>query len=168
MGRLTKAKIDEIEKLMKAGFTQKETAEKVGVHVRTVRKYDPQRQKKTPGPRSMEDRLATIEEAIKACWDWIDFLYWAMMKPSMSRKASEKETYRCSRCDGKLEYDEQKGNYVCRSCGHQLFWSFNWCYHCLSQTETDYVKEIDEWVCRRCGAKRYGPPVSDTQRGDNR
>ena len=46
MGRLTKAKVDEIAKLRKQGYTQKETAEKANVHIRTVRKYDPLREKK--------------------------------------------------------------------------------------------------------------------------
>jgi len=41
MGRLTKAKIDEIAKLREKGYTQKEVAQRAGVHVRTVRKYDP-------------------------------------------------------------------------------------------------------------------------------
>jgi len=45
MGRLTKSKTDEIRKLREQGYTQKETAEKAGVHLRTVRKYDPLREK---------------------------------------------------------------------------------------------------------------------------
>ncbi len=40
MGRLTKAKTDQIARLRKAGYTQQETAQKTGVHIRTVRKYD--------------------------------------------------------------------------------------------------------------------------------
>ncbi len=51
MGRLAKAKIDEIEKLRKEGYTQKEVAEKVRVHPRTIRKYDPLHQQRS------EDRL---------------------------------------------------------------------------------------------------------------
>lgn len=46
MGRLGKAKTDEITKLRQEGYTQKETAEKTGVHLRTVRKYDPLRVQK--------------------------------------------------------------------------------------------------------------------------
>jgi len=45
MGRLTKSKKDEIMKLREQGYTQKETAERVKVHLRTVRKYDPLREK---------------------------------------------------------------------------------------------------------------------------
>jgi len=47
MGRLTKKKIDEIAKLRQEGYTQKETAEKMKVHLRTVRKYDPLREQKS-------------------------------------------------------------------------------------------------------------------------
>ena len=61
MGRLTKAKIDEIAKLRQEGYTQKETAEKVGVHLRTVRKYDPLSEQKPV--RSTIDQLKEIEEA---------------------------------------------------------------------------------------------------------
>lgn len=60
MGRLTKAKADEIEKLRKEGYTQKEVAEKVGVHLRTVRKYDPLREK----PKPTREQVKELEEAI--------------------------------------------------------------------------------------------------------
>ena len=51
MGRLTKTKVDEIAKLRKQGYTQKETAEKVNVHLLTVRKYDPLKQNRSCGER---------------------------------------------------------------------------------------------------------------------
>jgi len=61
MGRLTKAKRDEIARLRGQNYTQKETAEKVGVHLRTVRKYDPLREQ---GPsRPTVDQLKENEEA---------------------------------------------------------------------------------------------------------
>ena len=56
MGRLIKAKIDEIARLRKQGYTQKETAEKLNVHIRTVRKYDPLREKKPVMPTAEQDR----------------------------------------------------------------------------------------------------------------
>ena len=46
MGRLRKAKIDEIVRLRSEGYTQKETAEKAEVNLKTVRKYDPLKQPK--------------------------------------------------------------------------------------------------------------------------
>lgn len=55
MGRLTKSKIDEIGKLREQGYTQKETAEKAKVHLRTVRKYDPLREKPVrPAPEPVK------------------------------------------------------------------------------------------------------------------
>jgi len=57
MGRLTKAKIDEIGKLREQGYTQKETAEKAEVHLRTVRKYDPLREKPAMPARQEADEL---------------------------------------------------------------------------------------------------------------
>jgi len=44
MGRLTKAKIDKITNLRDEGYTQKEVAKKIDVDIKTVRKYDSQRQ----------------------------------------------------------------------------------------------------------------------------
>jgi len=43
MGRLRKDIVDKIIKLRKQGYTQAETAEKAGVNLKTVRKYDPLR-----------------------------------------------------------------------------------------------------------------------------
>lgn len=60
MGRLTKSKIDEISKLRKQGYTQKETAEKANVHLRTVRKYDPLKEQR---PRPTVERVREIEES---------------------------------------------------------------------------------------------------------
>lgn len=60
MGRLTKSKIDEIAKLREQGYTQKETAEKAGVHLRTVHKYDPLREKPV-GPTA--EQVKEIEQA---------------------------------------------------------------------------------------------------------
>ena len=55
MGRLTKTKVDEIAKLRGKGYTQKETAEKLKVHLRTVRKYDPLREQKLVRPTAKAD-----------------------------------------------------------------------------------------------------------------
>jgi len=61
MGRLTKTKIDQISKLRQEGYTQKETAEKVGVHLRTVRKYDSLREKPV---RPSREQAKELDEAI--------------------------------------------------------------------------------------------------------
>lgn len=60
MGRLTKAKRDEIARLRGQNYTQKETAEKVGVHLRTVRKYDPLREQKPVRPTA--EQLKELEK----------------------------------------------------------------------------------------------------------
>lgn len=155
MGRLTKAQVDEIAKLRKEGYTQKEVAERLHVHPRTVRKYDPLHQDRLE-ERSVENRLSALEEAIRTCWDYIDLLYWAMARSPIGGSL-EKETYVCPRCSGKLRFDEEKVTYICVNCGHKFSIPYHWCYHCLSQAEMDYVEEIDDCVCPKCGAKRYGP-----------
>jgi len=63
MGRLTKKKIDEIAKLRQEGYTQKETAQKAKVHLRTVRKYDPLREQKPA--RMTPEQVKEIEEACR-------------------------------------------------------------------------------------------------------
>lgn len=50
MGRLAKEKVDEIIRLRQRGYTQKEAAEKAKVHLRTVRKYDPLRDRRPVKP----------------------------------------------------------------------------------------------------------------------
>ena len=44
------------------GYTQKETAEKVKVHLRTVRKYDPVREKPKPTREQVKELEETISE----------------------------------------------------------------------------------------------------------
>jgi len=66
MGRLAKAKTDEIVKLRQQGFTQRETAEKVKVHLRTVRKYDPLKEKPIKPTR---ERVKELEEVISELAD---------------------------------------------------------------------------------------------------
>jgi len=63
MGRLTKAKIDEVVKLRQQGYTQTETAEKVKVHLRTVRKYDPLREQRPV--RATPEQVKETEEACR-------------------------------------------------------------------------------------------------------
>jgi len=47
MGKTSRAKQKKIERLRNDGFTQQEVAGKLGLDVRTVRKYDPLREKKS-------------------------------------------------------------------------------------------------------------------------
>jgi len=153
MGRLAKAQTDEIAKLRKEGYTQKEIAERLHVHPRTVRKYDPLRQERSE-ERSVENRLSVLEEAIRVCWDYIDLIYVAVLRSAIG-ECLEKETYLCPRCNGKLIYDEDKVTYICKKCGHKFSILSDWCYNCLSTAESVWSDEIDDQVCPKCGARRY-------------
>lgn len=154
MGRLVKAKTDAIAKLRQEGYTQKEVAQRLHVHPRTVRKYDPLHQERLQ-ERSVEDRLSTLEEAVRTSWDWIELFHTAMVRhPGLGSELYGDE-YICPRCQGELVYDDEESIYICSWCGHKLSNSCSWCYHCLSQEEMDYVEKEDDFVCRTCGVKRY-------------
>lgn len=155
MGRLAKAQTDEIAKLRQEGYTQKEIAEKLHVHPRTVRKYDPSHEIRQRGQRSTEDRLAALEEGVRASWDLLELLHCTMLRLDKLRHILEGATFPCPRCDGKLKYVDQEGTYVCGNCKHKFPPSLYWCYHCLSQQEMDYDDETEEFVCRKCGTTRY-------------
>jgi transcriptional regulator with XRE-family HTH domain len=69
MGRLRKKKIDEIAKLMSEGYTQLEVAQKTGVSLKTVRKYDPGSisgsAKEWRELQSLPERVKKLEEIVK-------------------------------------------------------------------------------------------------------
>jgi len=155
MGRLAKSKVDEIAKLREDGYTQKEIAERLHVHPRTVRKYDPSRQERSE-ERSVEKRLSALEGAISTCWHYIDLLYWAMHNSAIG-ECLETKTHVCPRCLGRLIYNEDKVTYICNKCGHKFSILSNWCYNCLSIAEFVWSDEIDDPVCPKCGARRHQP-----------
>jgi hypothetical protein len=63
MGRLRKAKVDEIVRLRNEGYTQNETAEKAVVNLKTVRKYDPLKQPKYLAV-PLEERVRCLEHLV--------------------------------------------------------------------------------------------------------
>jgi len=65
MGRVSKAKIDEIKRLYQEGYTKKEVAEKVGVSRGTVAKYTP-KEGVAPGGVGPSP---VLEEVVKAFYD---------------------------------------------------------------------------------------------------
>ena len=65
MGRIPKAKIDEIKRFYQEGYTKKEVAEKVGVSRGTVAKYTP---KEGVAPRGVGPS-PVLEEVVKAFYD---------------------------------------------------------------------------------------------------
>jgi len=63
MGRLRKAKIDEVIRLRNDGYTQQETAERARVNLKTVRKYDPLKQPKYVAA-PLEERVWCLEHFV--------------------------------------------------------------------------------------------------------
>lgn len=116
MGRLTKAKIDLIVKYRKAGYTQGETAEKTGVHLKTVQKYDPL---KRPGPAERAGSVKAspeqdLESRLRDLGDWIGIFQIALVDTNTDLK--------CPRCfHSRLGLDHDDDNlYVCKKCGYKL------------------------------------------------
>ena len=107
MGRLTKAKIDQIAKLRKEGYTQQETAQKTGVHVRTVRKYDVNR---SQNRLDYKTALGNAQQAILALFDWL----WVYIFPLLSE-----EGLNCPHCLGEsMSYDDEAETFLCQQCGY--------------------------------------------------
>jgi hypothetical protein len=117
MGRLRKAKIDMIGKMRQEGYTQAETAEKTGVHLKTVQKYDPlKRSGKAASPRKtgsvskedLEFRLRTLE-------DWIAAIYYTLLDKLGTRVACPE----C--CEYELFTDEEDEDlYICKNCHYRM------------------------------------------------
>ncbi len=87
MGRLSKAKIDQIQRLRNKGFLQKEVAKTVGVNIKTVRTYDPLHTTPKPGGKPVrelkEHKLSiSLLKDIRALADWIAILYLCIMEPN--------------------------------------------------------------------------------------
>ncbi|MFH0768757.1 MAG: helix-turn-helix transcriptional regulator [Chloroflexota bacterium] len=115
MGRLQKAEIDKIAKYRKEGYTQAETAEKVGVHIKSVQKYDPLRQPAggeaigLPQPMTTRDMVALL----KTQGDLIDAALLTLRFETNARRIV------CPKClEGKL--DEENGVYTCLDCGYAM------------------------------------------------
>jgi DNA-binding CsgD family transcriptional regulator len=143
MGRLTKAKIDQIAKLRKEGYTQQETAQKTGVHVRTVRKYDVTRTRKGL------DNKTTIRNAQQAILVLVDWL-WVFIYPLLSE-----ENLCCPRCLGEsLSFDDTAGTFICQQCGHRMILPEKVCENCLSLNTISFDQEVKSQVCQKCGAKQ--------------
>jgi len=114
MGRLRKAKVDTIIKLRNEGFTQAEIAEKVGVHLKTVQKYDPLRCPKKAADTGPTAGMPTevLERYLKAAGDWINALELALLDEFG-------HSITCPNCGVKLAFGE-KEIYVCKKCGREM------------------------------------------------
>lgn len=121
MGRLTKKKIDQIGKLRAEGYTQIETAEKVGACLKTVRKYDPGSisgsAREWKELQSLPGRVNELEKAIKALT--------ALALSYQVEKLAKEDKYWawCPKCDQPVTVEERtdkktrKTYYGCYECG---------------------------------------------------
>ncbi len=62
MGRLSKNQTDQVAKLRKEGYLQKEIGQKLGINIRTVRKYDPTAKSKQRKNQLVKEGLLTIKQ----------------------------------------------------------------------------------------------------------
>jgi len=125
MGRLSKAKIDQIQRLRKKGFLQKEVAKTVGVNIKTVQTYDPLHKTSKPGGKPVQELkehelYISLLKDIRTLADWLAVLYLGTMEPNKIP---------CPRClfpSSLLPEMESKtvmlkmlenGDYKCPECG---------------------------------------------------
>jgi len=143
MGRLTKAKIDLIVKLRKEGYTQQETSQKTGVHVRTVRKYDVTR---TRNGIDNKTAIGNVQQAIRVLMDWVWVLIWPLMS---------EEGLNCPHCLGEsVSYDDKAETFLCHQCGYRMVLPDDICENCLSLNTVVFDRELKRRVCRKCGARQ--------------
>jgi len=88
MGRLLKRKVDQIVSLRKQGYIQKEVAQKLEVHVRTVRKYDPTHTATKRHPID-NNTIESIRSVLPVILDWLYILTYSLLSDAK---------YNCSRC----------------------------------------------------------------------
>ena len=116
MGKLRKTIVDMIVRLRKKGYTQAETAEKAGVNLKTVRKYDPLRQSdKTPITKVVKGPSAEdLEHYIKCLGDWVDSLA-TTVQHDLGAKLM------CPKCgDGSLVSNETGDKFFCDKCRYEM------------------------------------------------
>lgn len=114
MGRLRKSVVDRIVRLRNQRFTQAETAEKTGVHLKTVQKYDPLRKSKKVEvvPLAPGTPIEELKSDINTLGDWVEAL-----RLSLEDKA--KADLLCPKClEGRVE--DTGGVFVCRRCGYEM------------------------------------------------
>lgn len=146
MGKISKEKMDQIGKLRKEGYSQKEVAEKLGVHVRTVRRYDPTRKSKPESHDHAEQRLRAMWEVIPFIIDWLDVLIPLLLY---------EENHECPRCGAdEIEFDPEELVFDCSNCNLSLYFPREICRRCLSLQKVYYDEEDEAWVCAQCGARQ--------------
>ena len=147
MGRLYKAKVDSIRELLKQGYLQKEVAEKLGVHVRTVRKYDPSSMPSTSHSGSTVSVLDLVRDTIAWILDYMDFI-------ESSLQLDKIRNGRCPRCsEKKFEFDAIRLIYSYANCGYSLVSPSDICRNCFTQNPYDEDNDQDPFKCKECGHK---------------
>ena len=147
MGRLPKKKIDAIAKLRKQGDLQKEVAEKLGIHIRTVQKYDPTRVAVKRYP-AVNDLTESIREVLPIILNWLSVLSsWLL--------SEKKDICNCPMClTDSFEYDWGKDMFICRECGYRLIVPEHICFNCFATNRMNFDYDSHTWECRKCGVRR--------------
>jgi predicted transcriptional regulator len=121
VGRLRKAKIDQIAKLRSEGYTQAETAEKIGVCLKTVRKYDPE---SISGSAKEWQELKTLPQRVRKLEEVAKSLSLLALSNQIERIAKDEKYWLwCPKCDSPVEVEElkdkktKKSYYGCHECG---------------------------------------------------
>jgi hypothetical protein len=144
MGKISKEKRDQIAKLRKEGYCQKEIAQKVGVSVRTVRNYDPTRKSKPVSHDHADQRLKAMWEVIPLILDWLDILIPLLLFG---------ENHECPRCGAEeIEFDPGELIFFCYNCELSLTFPREICRECLSLYHVHHDERDTAWVCSACGA----------------
>ncbi len=144
MGRLYKAKVDKIQELSKQGYLQREIAEKLGVHVRTVRKYDPSNRSTSSGSNPTGSVPESIRNVIALILDYIEFV-------GSNLELDKIRNGYCPRCSKKqFEFDAIKLVYECGNCGHKLVLPSDVCRNCFTQNNYDEEQGYSS-TCKACG-----------------
>lgn len=118
MGRLRKAKIDMIGKLRKDGYTQVETAEKTGVHLKTVQKYDPL---KRPGKAASTRATRSVskedlEFRLTNLGNWINSIHATFIHKLDIKLICPA----CFKSYLELDDNEPGSTYVCKKCHYKI------------------------------------------------
>ena len=127
MGRLSKSKIDRIQKLIKKGYLQKEVAKMADVNVKTVRTYDPLRKTSTSRVQPVQNLKGHVPPPsfyrdIRFLADWIATLYLCVL---------DADKVPCPHCLFPSQQEKRKskvvvlkvldnGDYKCPECGEIL------------------------------------------------
>jgi len=135
---LCKTKLDAIMKARKEGYTQKETAQRVGVDIKTVKRHDPLRTEKTKVTSEARiERLERISETLAAEISWLDaevhLTLGALRKilakdgRNLDKYYNEPEDSWCPNCCGEMIRD---GSYFrCDECGFSAMELIEYVWH---------------------------------------